>query len=110
VLCSAKCPRALVTCPACHADGIRRGELTYHQNTQCPESVIQCPYGCNEPLLRKQLDSHCRERAHLHLDFLRLSFQTELKKLRQEFESELTVRLLHVPVLFLSFYCSNRRY
>jgi hypothetical protein len=93
----AKCPRALVTCPACHTSGIRRGELAYHQSSQCPESIIQCPYGCDEPLLRKQLESHCKERLHLHLDCLRLSFQTELKKLRQEYETELLVRIPLTP-------------
>jgi hypothetical protein len=80
-----------VTCPTCHTSGIRRGELSYHQNTECPETAVQCPYGCGESFLRKELETHYKERIHIHLDLLRLSFQSELKKLRQEYESELLV-------------------
>ncbi|XP_065890742.1 TNF receptor-associated factor 2-like [Dysidea avara] len=81
-----KCPKFPLSCPnQCNIDYIPRDQLEEHVKI-CPLELVQCEYhavGCQVKLVRKDQDSHNKEKMADHLSFtkqqLHLTHQTHTK-------------------------------
>lgn len=87
----AKCQAAPIACELC-GECLRRADLSYHQQKQCPEQLLLCPYNCNQKVLRKDLPDHLSENVVLHLEELRTSFSKTLQEVKETYQQELKVR------------------
>eukprot|EP01127_Copromyxa_protea_P011668 TRINITY_DN2956_c0_g1_i1.p1 TRINITY_DN2956_c0_g1~~TRINITY_DN2956_c0_g1_i1.p1 ORF type:complete len:411 (+),score=39.48 TRINITY_DN2956_c0_g1_i1:60-1235(+) len=83
-----KCKAAPTSCDSC-GEKLRRADLTYHQQKQCPEQPLVCPYNCNQRILRKDLKDHLNKNIIEHLEELRLSFSRTLKDMEDKHQKEI---------------------
>jgi hypothetical protein len=78
---------------------MRRGDLPYHLQRSCPENAIVCPYGCPDPVLRKELREHMAANMSDHLDALRVAHHKTLTTLETNFHTEIMKRDLEIEAL-----------
>ena len=65
------CPKFPLPCPNnCEVETIPREEMPTHLNTICPLQVIQCEYGCEVKVARRDLEEHKKEAMEIHLSMI----------------------------------------
>ena len=66
----AKCPETPLTCPNdCGSEMVKRKDMKDHRN-QCPQEPMECPFreaGCEENLVRCQIEGHMSSNQQQHL-------------------------------------------
>ena len=63
------CKEMNIACPRKCGKSLRRHALKDHEDT-CPNMPVKCPFydaGCNEDLMRKELDEHVEKTSNAHL-------------------------------------------
>lgn len=87
---AANCGSAPVQCPKCQKS-LRQEGLTQHMRRECLENEINCPYGCKEVVLRKDLKKHVENDVFLHMEGMRISYENDLRDLKATMTRELRV-------------------
>ena len=66
------CKKYPQPCPnECGEEEIERQHLKEHLEQTCPLQVIQCEFGCNAQLQRRQMPAHMKENVETHLSLVR---------------------------------------
>ena len=77
------CDHYPLQCPnSCGEKNIKRKDMSAHQNT-CPLQLLECPFkyaNCKQPILRKDMKSHCDSYIHEHLLMMAKSHQILAQK------------------------------
>ena len=77
------CDHYPLQCPnSCGEKNIKRKDMPAHQNT-CPLQLLECPFkyaNCKQPILRKDMKSHCDSYIHEHLLMMAKSHQILAQK------------------------------
>ena len=87
------CQQYPVQCPNECSKTIKRGEVSIHRES-CPLEHVECSFsevGCQEQLVRRDLDNHMATSDHQHLLLMMKAFKElkqETKQLRDEVKSQ----------------------
>ncbi|KAI6650878.1 TNF receptor-associated factor 4 [Oopsacas minuta] len=111
------CLEALVHCPLACEEWIQRGRLQDHVNDICVNLNVGCPfisYGCceNVKVLRKDVDTHCKEFRVEHLEMKTEFLLEENQSLRtnSKFQQDIVNNLVTMvadPASVYHFICQS---
>jgi hypothetical protein len=75
-------------CPnGCYERNMKRKHVQDHLRDDCPLSVVPCRFGCDETILRRELDDHMKDNVALHLSQLQATVEAQQAKIT-ELENE----------------------
>ena len=79
-----QCPKLPLPCPnKCKVESVPREDMESHRK-ECPLEMVQCEYhnvGCEERMMRKDLEIHKKEKMEKHLSLTTLQLTTALKRI-----------------------------
>ena len=85
-----QCPKLPLPCPnKCEVGSVPREDMEAHRK-ECPLQMVQCEYhnvGCEDRMMRKDLEKHIREKIEMHLTLATSEFsniKAELAETRSE--------------------------
>ena len=86
------CPMTKTECSLCSATMLRK-DIPNHQDSQCPEKVIMCPFtGCGMSLKRKEMDEHINSSTGAHSKMLQSQLTNVLNAMKQIQDSNQQLR------------------
>eukprot|EP01128_Nolandella_sp_AFSM9_P006102 TRINITY_DN3069_c1_g4_i3.p1 TRINITY_DN3069_c1_g4~~TRINITY_DN3069_c1_g4_i3.p1 ORF type:complete len:440 (-),score=56.91 TRINITY_DN3069_c1_g4_i3:45-1364(-) len=85
------CPMGRSECPKCE-QSILNNELSQHLRNLCPENEINCPFGCEGLVVRRNLKEHVEGSVFEHLELMRVENQKALLLMEEKYKHDLRER------------------
>jgi len=71
-----KCEEGLIPCSHCFAQ-FTRGQLGDHVKLECPLASVTCKFGCEDQLVRRELEDHMEQNVQKHLSMLQATVERQ---------------------------------
>jgi hypothetical protein len=80
----ATCGEVAQPCPNdCYARGLKRKDVAAHLSDECPLASVPCRFGCDETILRREMEDHMKDNVALHLEQLHATVEAQKTQIAQ---------------------------